>query len=93
MKASGEVEGLGDEMLRSALESAGMSEDTITLDISEDGTFTLNYMDENVEGTWEMDGSALTLTADDEPMQVTYADGVITMTEDEIGMELVFIRK
>ena len=41
MKASGEVEGMSDEMLRSALESAGMSEDTITLDISEDGTFTM----------------------------------------------------
>ncbi len=93
MKASGEVEGMSDEMLRSALESAGMSEDTITLDIREDGTFTLNYMDESVEGTWEMDGSALTLTADDEPMQVTYADGVITMAGDEIGVDLVFIRK
>ncbi len=93
MKASGQVEGMSDEMLRSALESAGMSEDTITLDISEDGTFTMNFMDENIEGTWEMDGSALTLTADDEPLQVTYADGVITMAGGEIGMDLVFIRK
>lgn len=93
MKASEDLEGMSDDDIRSLLEMYGMSEDTMTLDINEDGTFTLNFMDENIEGTWELDGSALTLTADDEPMEVTYADGVITMAKDEIGVDLVFIRK
>ena len=55
----------------------------ITLEIKDDNSFTLDLgflvEDENVSGTWEMDGDSLKLSAEGDSISVTYDGKTIVM--------------
>lgn len=57
---------------------------TVTLDLSEDGTATINmFGSETLEGTWEESGSdGITITVDGEPVDATYDGTLLTLTND-----------
>lgn len=57
---------------------------TVTLDLSEDGTATIDmFGSETLEGTWEESGSdGITITVDGEPVDATYDGTLLTLTND-----------
>ena len=67
----------------------------ITLNLNEDGTFKLDVsamgVSEAQEGTWEEKDGKITLKAEGETIEGTYADGLVTLSEE--GMSLVFKKK
>lgn len=67
----------------------------VTLTINEDGTFKLDMSamgeSESQEGTWEEKDGKITLKAEGETIEGTYADGLVTLSEE--GMSLVFKKK
>lgn len=58
----------------------------ITLEIKDDNSFILDLgflvEDENVSGTWEMDGDSLKLSAEGDSISVTYDGKTIVMDVD-----------
>ena len=64
----------------------------VTLTINEDGTFKLDMSamgeSESQEGTWEEKDGKITLKAEGETIEGTYADGLVTLSEE--GLSLVF---
>ncbi|MBQ6031338.1 MAG: DUF4923 family protein [Oscillospiraceae bacterium] len=90
-KESGELKDKSNEEIKDLLKQTGMSEDAFGLEIKDDGKFTLEYAGEKEEGTWKLDGSKITLTVDNDPLECDYEDGKITM--DMGGTTLVFVKK
>lgn len=90
---SDEFKDKSNEEIKDLLKQAGISEDSFGLEIKDDGKFTLEYAGDKEEGTWKLDGSTLTLTFDNEPLECDYEDGKITMESEEIGMKLIFVKK
>ena len=92
MKDSDEAKDMSDEEIKDLLKQAGMSEDAFGLEIKDDGKFTLEYAGDKEEGTWKLDGSTLTLTVDNDPLECDYEDGKITMDVGS-GTTLIFVKK
>ena len=90
-KESGELKDKSNEEIKDLLKQTGMSEDAFGLEIKDDGKFTLEYAGEKEEGTWKLDGSKITLTVDNDPLECDYEDGKITM--DMGGTTLIFVKK
>lgn len=86
-----ELKDKSDEEIKELMKQLGMSEDAFGLEIKDDGKFTLEYAGEKEEGTWKLDGSKITLTVDNDPLECDYEDGKITM--DMGGTTLVFVKK
>ena len=59
----------------------------ITMELKDDGTAQLTAPDEDPQaGTWTLEGDKLTVTVDDEPLEMTLADGTLTVEQDGMGM-------
>jgi hypothetical protein len=84
---------MSNEEIKDLLKTIGMTEDSMSLEIKKDGTFVLDLSGDKTEGTWKQDGSKLTLTAENDPIDVDFSDGKITMESEEIGMKLIFVKK
>ncbi len=93
MKDSDEAKDMSDDQIKSLLNTIGITEDSMSLEIKKDGTFVLDLSGDKTEGTWKQDGSKLTLTAENEPIDVDFSDGKITMESEEAGMKLIFVKK
>lgn len=93
MKDSDEAKDMSDDQIKSLLKTVGITEDSMSLEIKKDGTFVLDLSGDKTEGTWKQDGSKLTLTAENEPIDVDFSDGKITMESEEAGMKLIFVKK
>lgn len=93
MKESDEAKDMSDDQIKSLLKTIGITEDSMSLEIKKDGTFVLDLSGDKTEGTWKQDGSKLTLTAENEPIDVDFSDGKITMESEEAGMKLIFVKK
>ena len=89
---SDEFKDKSNEEIKDLLKQAGISEDSFGLEIKDDGKFTMEYAGDKEEGTWKLDGSKLTLTVDNDPLECDYEDGKITM-EVGSGTTLIFIKK
>ena len=92
-KESGELKDKSNEEIKDLLKQTGMSEDAFGLEIKDDGKFTLEYAGEKEEGTWKLDGSTLTLTVDNDPLECDYEDGKITMDMGDSGTTLIFVKQ
>ena len=69
-----------------ALEDLGMN---VTLDLDDDGSMLIDVFGEQTTGTWEIkDEHTLTLTVDDEPVDATLEDDLITLSYE--GQSMVF---
>ena len=90
-KESDKTKDMSNEEIKDLMKQAGISEDAFGLEIKDDGKFTLEYAGEKEEGTWKLDGSKITLTVDNDPLECDYEDGKITM--DMGGTTLVFVKK
>lgn len=93
MKDSDEAKDMSDDQIKSLMKTIGITEDSMSLEIKKDGTFVLDLSGDKTEGTWKQNGSKLTLTVENEPIDVDFSDGKITMESEEIGMKLVFVKK
>ena len=82
---------MSDAEIRELLEKTGITEDAMGLEIKDDGKFTIDFAGDKEEGTWKLDGSKITLTVDNDPLECDYEDGKITM--DMGGTTLVFVKK
>ena len=84
---------LGDVSLDTILGMLGVSsiDALFSLEIKDDGTFTMTAAGETENGTWVQDGSKITMTVDNEPMDATLDGDELTFKGD--GMELVFVKK
>jgi outer membrane lipoprotein-sorting protein len=91
-KESDKTKDMSNEEIKDLLKQAGISEDAFGLEIKDDSKFTLNYAGDKEEGTWKLDGSTLTLTVDNDPLECDYEDGKITMDVGS-GMKLIFVKK
>jgi len=90
-KESGELKDKSNEEIKDLLKQTGMSEDAFGLEIKDDGKFTIDFAGDKEEGTWKLDGSKITLTVDNDPLECDYEDGKITM--DMGGTTLIFVKK
>ena len=90
---SDKTKDMSNEEIKDLLKTIGMTEDSMSLEIKKDGTFVLDLSGDKTEGTWKQDGSKLTLTAENDPIDVDFSDGKITMESEEIGMKLIFVKK
>ena len=70
-----------------------MSGITMILTLAEDGsaTFTMPGAENASAGSWVLDGEKITVTIEDSPAEGTYADGTITLGDEEMSM--VFTRE
>lgn len=93
MKDSDEAKDMSDDQIKSLMKTIGITEDSMSLEIKKDGTFVLDLSGDKTEGTWKQNGSKLTLTVENEPIDADFSDGKITMESEEIGMKLVFVKK
>ena len=82
---------MSDAEIRELLEKTGITEDAMGLEIKDDGKFTIDFAGDKEEGTWKLDGSKITLTVDNDPLECDYEDGKITM--DMGGTTLIFVKK
>ena len=66
---------------------------TMVMNLAEDGTAEMSMPGtENVAaGTWVLDGDKITVTIEDSPAEGTYADGKITLGDED--MTMVFTRE
>ena len=66
---------------------------TMVMNLAEDGTAEMSMPGtENVAaGTWVLDGEKITVTIEDSPAEGTYADGKITLGDED--MTMVFTRE
>ena len=66
---------------------------SMVLVLGEDGSAALSMpgTENNAAGTWTLDGEKITITLDDSPAEGTYADGKITLGDEEMSM--VFTRE
>lgn len=59
----------------------------MTLVLNEDGTAAMNGVgDEPSTGTWTIDGSTVTVTIDDDPLDFALEDGKLTASQDNLTM-------
>ena len=91
-KESDKTKDMSNEEIKDLMKQTGMSEDAFGLEIKDDGKFTLEYAGDKEEGTWKLDGSTLTLTVDNDPLECDYEDGKITMDVGS-GTTLIFVKK
>lgn len=72
--------------------SLGMN---MTLTLNADGTLKMESPAEEgpIEGTWTNEGGKVTLTLQDQTNEVTIADGVMTLSDETIGMTMTFTRE
>jgi len=63
----------------------------ITMELKADGKATLTSAEESLEGSWELKGTSVTVTVDDEPASGEIKDGVITLTQD--GAVMIFVKE
>ena len=91
-KESDKAKDMSNEEIKDLLKTIGMTEDSMSLEIKDDGKFTLEYAGDKEEGTWKLDGSTLTLTVDNDPLECDYEDGKITMDVGS-GTTLIFVKK
>lgn len=90
-KESDKAKDMSDEEIKDLLKTVGMTEDSMSLEIKKDGTFVLDLSGDKTEGKWKLDGSKITLTVDNDPLECDYEDGKITM--DMGGTTLIFVKK
>ncbi len=66
---------------------------TMVMNLSEDGTaeMTMPGSENAASGTWVLDGEKITVTIEDSPAEGTYADGKITLGDED--MTMVFTRE
>lgn len=66
---------------------------TMTLTLAEDGSasFLMPGAETASTGSWTLDGEKITVTIDDSPVDGTYADGQITLGDE--NMSMVFTRE
>ena len=71
-----------------AMKEVGMDfENLIVLEIHEDGTCKMTSMaDDSEEGTWSLDGDQVTITFDGDDATGTFADGKISLSEEDTTM-------
>ena len=80
----------------SAFESMGMDPNLISLEIKEDGNFSLSMADpstgatENESGTWKQNGSNYDLTSSGSTISAAFDASAGTMTIEEEGIKMVF---
>ena len=87
---------VGDEYMGEIL-----SEDFYTLELKDDNTFTMHInvgsgetsFSQEQDGTWELDGNKLSLTAEGETVEGTLEDGTITMTMGGEGAPTIVMKK
>lgn len=59
----------------------------ITMELYEDGTAMVSLnSDDQLTGTWVLNGDIVTITANDEPQDFTFAEGVLTVNDDGVIM-------
>lgn len=60
----------------------------MTLELAEDGTATMNSTSETEPsvGTWTIDGTTVTVTIDDQPLDFALEDGKLIANQDELVM-------
>ena len=68
---------------------------TTQMELKKDGICTMSLMGDTVEGTWELDGDAISCELDGVTATGTLVDNTLTLSvsEDGIEMELVFQKK
>ena len=66
---------------------------TMTMNLAEDGTaeMTMPGSENAATGSWVLDGDKITVTIEDSPAEGTYADGKITLGDED--MTMVFTRE
>ena len=66
---------------------------TMVLNLAEDGTaeMTMPGSENAAAGSWVLDGEKITITIEDSPAEGTYADGTITLGDED--MTMVFTRE
>ena len=66
---------------------------TMALNLAEDGTaeMTMPGSENAAAGSWVLDGEKITITIEDSPAEGTYADGTITLGDED--MTMVFTRE
>ena len=66
---------------------------TMTMNLAEDGTaaITMPGSEDAAAGSWVLDGEKITITIEDSPAEGTYADGTITLGDED--MTMVFTRE
>ena len=66
---------------------------TMALNLAEDGTaaMTMPGSEDAAAGSWVLDGEKITITIEDSPAEGTYADGTITLGDED--MTMVFTRE
>ena len=66
---------------------------TMTMNLAEDGTaaITMPGSEDAAAGSWVLDGEKITVTIEDSPAEGTYADGTITLGDED--MTMVFTRE
>ena len=81
---------LDDDTIDSALELLGVEsfDEIMKITMKSDGNFTIDYMGQEMAGTWKLDGEKLTLTNEDgEDQEATFKGGKIIIDMD--GEEMV----
>jgi hypothetical protein len=80
--------GMTVDAFRDAMKEVGMDfENLIVLEIHEDGTCKMTSMaDDSEEGTWSLDGDQVTITFDGDDATGTFADGKISLSEEDTTM-------
>lgn len=66
-----------------------MSGYSISFDVRADGTFSATLNDDTYEGSWYRDGSYVEFYSGELSMTGEYADGVISISDDDQGMSVV----
>lgn len=78
----------GEETSAEQLETMKSYGLAVYLDLNEDGTSALDLFGETREGTWEAKSAdKVTVTINDDPIEGTLGDGILTLSQD--GSELV----
>ena len=65
----------------------------VSIEVRADGTFSMIYAGKTVEGTWKQNGDKLVLTANDDPADATYKDGVLVLRDEDDGFALYFCKE
>ncbi len=81
------------EEIKELAEMVGVDfDDMFRLELDADGTAKMIVQEETMEGKWAAkDASTVTLTMDDESVDATLADGLLTLESD--GDKMVFEKK
>ena len=79
--------------LDTLLQVAGIEsvDDFISMELKADGTATITMTGETETGTWTQDGSKVTVTIDDDPVEFTQNGNELSAEKDDMSM--VFVKK